>query len=157
MLQALQRASFMDGMMIHDWREHNSYHEVFAARAKKAAAARWKGQEKKKTRQEKKGQDKTRASIGEAMLEAFSEFWRAYPKRVGKGNAEAAWKKNGCDRLLPQIIAAVQKCKSSADWTKEAGQFIPHPATWLNRRGWEDELTPIQPNLHSQKSEKYGF
>ena len=23
---------------------------------------------------------------------------------------------------------------------KDGGQFIPHPSTWLNRNGWEDEI-----------------
>ena len=61
MLVALQESGFMDGMKIHDWHEHNGYHEKFAERAKKAAAARWKGQEKK-------GKDKTRQDKSEALL-----------------------------------------------------------------------------------------
>jgi|688.fasta_scaffold449240_2 hypothetical protein len=72
----------------------------------------------------------------------FEQFWQAYPRRIGKGNAEKAWEKHGCSALLPQILTAVRKCKVSADWTKDAGQFIPHPATWLNRKGWEDEMGP---------------
>ncbi|MNH08813.1 hypothetical protein D3C79_682460 [compost metagenome] len=28
----------------------------------------------------------------------------------------------------------------STDWTKDGGQFIPHAATWLNGKRWEDEL-----------------
>jgi hypothetical protein len=148
MLEALQRASFMDGMMIHDWHEHNAYHQTFSDRAKKAAEARWKGQEKKKTRKDKTRQDqaldKQCLEHGQAMLVAFEQFWQAYPRRVGKGNAEKAWHKFGCDSLLPLILTAVRKCKLSADWTKEGGQFIPHPATWLNRKGWEDEMGPRQ-------------
>lgn len=75
-------------------------------------------------------------------LSGFDEFWAAYPKRIGKANAEKAWRKLGCSKLAPQILVSVRNCKVSPDWTKEAGQFIPHPATWLNRRGWEDELLP---------------
>lgn len=70
MLQALQDSGFMDGMKIHDWHEHNGYHEKFAERAKKAAAARWKGQEKKV--QDKKGQDKSQAMLGDAKSNATS-------------------------------------------------------------------------------------
>lgn len=42
MLQALKDAGFLtkDGK-IHDWAEHNGYHEAFSTRAKAAAAARW--------------------------------------------------------------------------------------------------------------------
>jgi len=43
MLQALLKAGFLDSkpLRIHAWQEHNSYHQVFSERAKKAAAARW--------------------------------------------------------------------------------------------------------------------
>lgn len=73
--------------------------------------------------------------------EAFAEFWSAYPRKEAKANAEKAWTAHGCKALLPQILVSILWRKSSPDWTKEGGQFIPHPATWLNRRGWEDERT----------------
>lgn len=43
MLQALLQAGFMDDkpLRIHDWREHNGFHQVFSDRARKASAARW--------------------------------------------------------------------------------------------------------------------
>lgn len=43
MLQALLQAGFMDDkpLRIHDWQEHNSFHQVYSDRARKAAAARW--------------------------------------------------------------------------------------------------------------------
>lgn len=72
--------------------------------------------------------------------EPFVTFWKAYPRRIGKGTAETAWRKHGCNKLLPEILVAVKRCAASPDWKKECGQFIPHPATWLNRKGWEDEL-----------------
>lgn len=139
MLEALQQASFMDGMQIHDWREHNAYHQTFSDRAKKAAAARWKGQEMKKKGDEKKGKDKTRASIGEALLQAFDEFWKAYPSKVGRGEAEKSWKKMGCEKMLPQILVAIRDAKLSQKWGEG---YIPNPATWINQKRWKDELLP---------------
>lgn len=70
MLQALQELGFMDGMEIHDWNEHNAYHQTFADRAKKAAEARWRGQDK--TRQDKKG-DKQCLNSTQAMLQASDQ------------------------------------------------------------------------------------
>ena len=32
--------------------------------------------------------------------------------------------------------------KDSDQWTRDDGRFIPHPATWLNGRQWEDEVQP---------------
>ena len=29
--------------------------------------------------------------------------------------------------------------KKSGQWKKENGQYIPHPATYINQRRWEDE------------------
>jgi len=71
----------------------------------------------------------------------FSQFWAAYPKKVAKGFAEKAWRKGKCANLLPQILEAIGRAKVAEAWTKECGQFIPHPATWLNGRCWEDELS----------------
>ena len=52
--QALIVAGYMDkDGKLHDWMDHNGYHASFAARAKVASDARWKG--KDKTRKDKKG------------------------------------------------------------------------------------------------------
>ncbi len=76
-----------------------------------------------------------------AMPNGFAEFWIAYPKKVGKGAAEAAWKKH---RPSLQIcLNAVAIASRSADWTKDGGQYIPNPATWINQRRWEDGATHI--------------
>lgn len=49
-------------------------------------------------------------------------------------------KLNLTDELQQTILAALEKHKKSEDWKKDAGKFIPYPATWLNGRRWEDEL-----------------
>ena len=66
----------------------------------------------------------------------FVEFWSAYPRKVAKGDAEKAWRKHKPD--LAACLSAISASKSSPDWTKDGGQFIPHPATWINGRRWED-------------------
>lgn len=72
-----------------------------------------------------------------ASPEGFAEFWLAYPKKVGKGAAEAAWRK--LRPPLPSCLNAVSAAATSNDWTKEGGRYIPNPATWINQRRWEDE------------------
>ena len=74
--------------------------------------------------------------------EWFDQFWKQYPKKKSKGQAEKAWKKIKPDeQLFQQIMAGLERAKTSADWQKEDGKFIPYPATWLNAKGWEDEHT----------------
>lgn len=71
-----------------------------------------------------------------AMPIGFAEFWMAYPKKVGKGAAEAAWKKHRPS--LQTCLDSIAAASRSDAWTKDGGQFIPNPATWLNQKRWED-------------------
>ena len=73
--------------------------------------------------------------------DAFNKFWEAYPKKRSKGQAEKAFKKlKPDDLLLKTILEKIELLKLTDDWKKDKGQFIPYPATWLNAKGWEDEI-----------------
>ncbi len=68
----------------------------------------------------------------------FNTFWTAYPRKVAKTTAQKAFNKLKVDDgLLTSILIALEKQKQSKQWQDK--QFIPHPATWLNQRRWEDE------------------
>ena len=89
--------------------------------------------------------EKTTPKPPTATPVGFAEFWAAYPKKVGKGAAESAWKKHRPD--LKTCLAAIGVAAKSDGWTKERGKFIPHPSRWLNERRWEDggqELKPVR-------------
>lgn len=74
----------------------------------------------------------------------FTEFWDAYPRKVAKQRALLAWKKIKPDaELHERIMLAVCAQKKSAQWQREHGQYIPHPATWLNGGQWDDETEVI--------------
>jgi hypothetical protein len=69
----------------------------------------------------------------------FEDFWKAYPKKKAKAFAEKAYKKiSKEDGILEKILSAIEKQKSSEQWRRDNGQFIPYPASWLNARRWED-------------------
>ncbi len=73
----------------------------------------------------------------------FAEFWELYPRKVGKGAARKAWERarkrcNGSRDLLTLCQEALPKHLRSEQWTRDGGQFVPHPATWLNQDRWED-------------------
>lgn len=73
----------------------------------------------------------------------FNDFWKAYPKKRSKGDAEKAWKKlKPNEQLHNRIMKSLEQAKTSVDWTKEGGKYIPYPATWLNAKGWLDEYAP---------------
>lgn len=75
------------------------------------------------------------------LHERFDRWYSTYPKKRNRAQAEKAFAKlNPDDSLLQTMIDAVEVAKRSRDdWRKDGGQFIPHAATWLNARGWEDE------------------
>jgi hypothetical protein len=72
--------------------------------------------------------------------DTFPAFWDAYPRKTGKGDAEKAWAKATKGRDPQDLIAAAQSF--AARRRSEDPQFTPYPATWLNRRSWEDEPDP---------------
>lgn len=74
-------------------------------------------------------------------LEPFEIFWKAYPKKKSKGQAEKAFKK--VDVKIEVLLEAIEKAKKTVAWQKNGGQFIPYPATWLNAKGWEDEESTV--------------
>lgn len=68
----------------------------------------------------------------------FEQFWQQYPRKIGKKAALAAWGRADDRPALAEILLAVDHAKRSEQWTKDGGQFIPHPATWLNQGRWAD-------------------
>ena len=72
---------------------------------------------------------------------AFVRFYEAYPRKVKKLNAWIAWQQ--ADKPDIQVILdAVEAQKGGTLSSREGKKFIPHPATWLNGRQWEDEIPP---------------
>lgn len=74
----------------------------------------------------------------------FDEFWAEYPKKRSKGQAEKTWVKLKPDeQLFEAIMTGLKRAKTSVDWAKNGGQYIPYPSTWLNAKGWEDEYEEV--------------
>jgi len=79
--------------------------------------------------------DKSRVEIDDG----FVLFWNNYPKKVGKGKAEAAWKKHKPN--IDDVLKTLDWQKDSKEWFKENGAFIPHPTSYINAKRWLDEPT----------------
>ncbi len=89
-------------------------------------------------REEKRIHTPAKADVS-VYSDDFLSFWAAYSRKVGKGAAWASWKKAKRPPLV-EILKSVELHKGSRQWQRDNGQFIPHPATWLNQRRWEDEV-----------------
>lgn len=71
---------------------------------------------------------------------SFETWWKDYPRKVGKLQAAKAFEKALRMTDESNLIEAVKRQSSCAQWQKDGGQFIPNPATWLNQGRWEDEV-----------------
>ena len=69
------------------------------------------------------------------ITESFQRFWKAYPKRVAKGQAVRTWGKVGGD----EHVEAILKDLRTRVWPAER-QYIPHPSSYLSQWRWLDEL-----------------
>ncbi len=81
----------------------------------------------------------------------FIKFWLAYPKKKSKGDAEKWWAKNNpSPELAEKMLQTISKLSQTDQWKKDGGKFIPFPTSWLNSKGWEDEVTEGA-QLYTQK------
>ena len=92
-----------------------------------------------------KKENKNKKQEQEQKQKLFDRFWSAYPRKESKPAARRAFDKIGVDEtLLETMLSAIEKQKSSPQWNKDNGEYIPHPATWLNNQRWLDEVKPSQ-------------
>lgn len=95
------------------------------------------------------GKTKTNTRAPDGAL--FDRFWLAYPKKRSKGQAEKVWIKLGPgEELLGVILKAIERAKGSREWLSDEGRFIPHPASWLNAKAWEDVVDRDDLSRHGE-------
>lgn len=71
----------------------------------------------------------------------FDEFWQAYPRKVGKADAQRAWSRAVRKTNPDKILAGLH----GYPFDTSRAQFVPHPATWLNGARWEDDPSAVAP------------
>jgi len=85
-----------------------------------------------------------------AVTVTFEDFWAIWGKKVAKAEAQKAWKK--AVRTTPgERILEGARVLWDSPW-RPAKQFIPHPATWLNREQWNDPAP--EPPEDERRAEK---
>jgi hypothetical protein len=101
------------------------------------------------TQEGKKGEEKSLKALAEKsayVAATFDRFWKLYPRKTAKESARKAWAKiKITDDMFNMIAAGLAKQAACQDWKKDGGAFIPHPATWLNGKRWEDEIATGKP------------
>jgi len=85
---------------------------------------------------------------GRDFKKEFDEvFFPAYPRKVYRDKARKAYLSRGKKGELPAVEVLVQALENQRiwpQWAKDGGQFIPHPATWINGGCWDDKKPEIK-------------
>jgi hypothetical protein len=93
------------------------------------------------------------STLGEPMPElfetGFERFWKAWPASTRKGaksECRKKWEKHYCETQADQIIKHVEWLKTTEQWIKANGAFIPAPLVYLNQQRWDGaEVPEIKP------------
>jgi len=94
--------------------------------------------------------NKTQSNNTERYGSGFTAFWTAYPRKIARQKAWQAWKKI---RAGPELVAAILRSIAEHKQTEQWQQvrLIPHPATFLNQRRWEDDVSKEPKALEFQE------
>lgn len=76
----------------------------------------------------------------ETTADRFDEFWNHFPRKVGKDKARTAYASARKRATEETIVQGAIRFANDPNLPEK--QFIPHPTTWLNRGGWDDEPLP---------------
>ena len=85
-----------------------------------------------------------------AEQDHFAEWYAAYPRHVGRGQAERAYRQALRKLSHAELLEAAKKF--SAACVGRDPQFVPHPATWLNGERWADDSGPPQGATQTDKA-----
>ena len=86
------------------------------------------------------------------IADSAEAIYKLYPRKVGKPQAIKALLSALATTPAEKIIACLEGWKNHWETSGTEMQFVPYPATWINRRHWEEdeeesapEPTPPQP------------
>jgi len=75
----------------------------------------------------------------------FEDFWKAWPsgtRKGGKAQCKQKWDKLKLDLQADQIIKHVVWMKTTDQWKKGDGAFIPAPLVYINQMRWDGAEVP---------------
>jgi len=145
----------------HDWEDYQPTKEQLLAKNERiskarseASKSRWSKDEAKRMQKNAKPMQND-APVPEPVPEPlknissnkfdgnFETFWEIYPRKVGKATAKKAFLSAFNKYPYLTYLAIIEGAKRLAsDPNLPEPAFIPHPTTWLNRGGWEDDPYP---------------
>ena len=80
------------------------------------------------------------SAVADERERDWEKVWSAFPKRIDEKKARAVYLES--DVSPQRIIDSLADWSQTDEWTRDSGRYIPLPARWLERAGWNE--TPPQ-------------
>lgn len=103
-------------------------------------------------------ENKQQGGVLSEVEKMFLQFWSIYPKKVDKKGSFRAFKNiPKLKEQFPGIIKALEIQKESDQWTKNHGQFIPNPTTYIHQERWltVNEADEVQSKINETVKQNY--
>lgn len=78
--------------------------------------------------------------------DAFEEWWKLYPRKVGKGGARRSYERvvrkklRSIEELTDDMVRFAAKVRADLESGSTELRFVPHAQTWLNNERWSDQV-----------------
>lgn len=163
LVAALRTSGFLEGLAYHNWKtKGGSKVQQMLAERRRSDRRRDRGQtadrprtvhgkreREKETEKESKNDTPPKPPQGGGVgpepeePDGFAAFWEAWPphkRKAARAQCAARWRGIDPDADTQAVILKhLEACRTSWDWTKNAGEYIPAPLVYLNQRRWEAE------------------
>jgi hypothetical protein len=97
--------------------------------------------DKKRTREEKRREEEIQtAEPSPPASDGFETYWSEWPsggRKGGKAECLKVWRKEKLEAQASAIVSHVQALKTSREWLKDGGEFIPAPVVYLRGKRWD--------------------
>lgn len=87
------------------------------------------------------------------MSDEFEIFWKAYPRKIGKGHARKAFAKAIKLTTLEDMLAAILAYVTH----KPARIDFKHPTTWLNGECWSDDWSSVPAVMPNDRPQRHSL
>lgn len=137
----IEEEKFFSSRLLRSMEDYTEKKKKLSDAGKKGNSLRWNGQLQLPELSTSSGSDNNPIALKEIkekeIYNMFILFWELYNNKVGRSEAEKAWKKlsfkeaTECIEKTPKWIEHLSKDQ----WRKK-----PYPSTYINQKRWQDEI-----------------
>ena len=98
-----------------------------------------KGEKEKKKKKELEKKKESEYELENECFQApaFADFWKLYPVKVGKKDAQAVWDTEITDP--EEVMKGLRKWVRCSQWVQDKARFVPRAAKFLSRGDYRED------------------